>query len=353
MSAVPAVLVCDPGTCDLPIAGLSVLDRMVVAAHRAGCAPITIVAEQEPRLARAAELGIEVSTERTVAAARRQLLIEGSVLVEARDVERVVAENGQLISADGSPLPVAMSGSDANPIVAEGIAIAVTDAVSARLAEQQLWTSLGSSADGVVDRYFNRPVGRRFSKLLVHKPISPNQVSIVSILIGVAAAPFFVRANFLVGALLLQLSAIIDCVDGDLARVLFKQSRLGKWLDLLGDQVVHVSVFAAIGLGVARIDPATPALLLGASAAVGVLLSLPPLIRALRQPATQRSPLLSRLIEAAANRDFSILLLILALVGRMDVFLWLAGIGVHVFWIALWSLQQGGRGDAAMSRKAA
>jgi phosphatidylglycerophosphate synthase len=75
------------------------------------------------------------------------------------------------------------------------------------------------------------------------------------------------------GALIFQLSAIIDCVDGDLARALFKQSRLGKWLDLGGDQVVHFSVFAGIGIGVSRIYPSVPALVLGASAALGVLLA--------------------------------------------------------------------------------
>ena len=172
-----------------------------------------------------------------------------------------------------------------------------------------------------------------------------------SILIGLASAWFFARGSFLVGALVFQLCAIIDCVDGDLARALFKQSRLGKWLDLGGDQIVHFSVFASIGMGVARIDPSVPALALGASAALGVLLCFAVIVRALRQPVAHRSPLLNKLLDATANRDFSILLLALAIFGRMDLFLWMAGVGIHAFWIALLVLQRG-RAAPAMSRAA-
>src|SRR4030095_3537142 len=98
---------------------------------------------------------------------------------------------------------------------------------------------------------------------------SPSQVSIVSTLIGISSGWFFAAGSFVSGALLLQLSAIIDCVDGDLTRVLYKESRLGKWLDLVGDQFVHVAVFTGIGFGVARNNPASPALALAISAALG------------------------------------------------------------------------------------
>jgi phosphatidylglycerophosphate synthase len=227
----------------------------------------------------------------------------------------------------------------------------ISDPGSAAEAERKLWGSLTSSADGLVDRFFNRPLGRPLSKLLVRTAISPNQVSIISILVGLASAWFFARASFLVGALVFQLCAILDCVDGDLARALFKQSRLGKWLDLGGDQIVHASVFAAIGFGVARLDPTIPALALGASAALGVLLSFAIIVRAFRQPVALRRPLLNKLLDATANRDFSVLLLFLALIGRMDLFLWLAGIGIHVFWIALLLLLSS-RAPASMSRVA-
>ncbi|HJT80723.1 MAG TPA: hypothetical protein VJ719_05955, partial [Chthoniobacterales bacterium] len=59
MRKVPAILVCDAGMGSLTIAGMTVLDRLVVTAHRAGCDPIYIVSGQTSRLARAEALGIK------------------------------------------------------------------------------------------------------------------------------------------------------------------------------------------------------------------------------------------------------------------------------------------------------
>lgn len=352
MNKTPAVLVCDARTASLEIAGLTVLDRLVVTAHRAGCAPIFLAGGEAP-LVRAQALEIQISHAPDVAGAPGvALLVEGSVLVEVRDLENVIAAGGQLVSPEGKPLPVRMKVNNLQPVAAGPVAMEILDAASAAEAERKFWASLTSSADGLVDRFFNRPLGRPLSKLLVHTPISPNQVSIASILIGVASAWFFATGNFVAGALIFQLCAIIDCVDGDLARALFKQSRLGKWLDLGGDQVVHFSVFAAIGIGVARTDPSVPALALGASAALGVLLCFVVIVRALRMSGPQRGPLLNKLLDATANRDFSVLLLVLALWGRMDLFLWMAGIGIHVFWIALLALQIG-RPTPTISREPA
>ena len=336
MSKVPAVLVCDAGTGNLEIAGLTVLDRMVVTAHRAGCAPIFVVGQTTPRLRRASEIGINTQVVRDIPQLETDaLMMSEALLAERLDLERVIEARGQLIAADQATLPVRMTTADPQPVVALGVTQLVADERSAREAERKLWASLGSSADGLVDRFFNRPIGRVLSKMLVHTRISPNAVSFASILIGVAAAPLFARGHFVLGALVLQLCAIVDCVDGDLARALFKQSPVGKWLDIGGDQVVHFSVFLGIGIGVARMYPPVPALALGISAAVGVLLCFPVIIRGLQQPAEHRGFLLSRLMDSTANRDFTVLLLALAVAGRMDLFLWMAGVGIHLFWIAL------------------
>jgi hypothetical protein len=45
------------------------------------------------------------------------------------------------------------------------------------------------------------------------------------------------------------------------------------------------------------------------------------------------------LVDLAANRDFSALLLLLALIGKMQWFLWMAGIGIHLFWLSMLALQ--------------
>lgn len=333
MRKVPAILDCVAETRGIQIAGLNLLDRLIVIAHRAGCAPIYVIAETTPPVPRARALGIEITCASAIPEPDEPaLLINGGVLVETEDLQQVIERGGQLF-ASNAPLPVAMRAGNAAPVCAGKVATLITDAASARKAERRLWASLSSSADGIVDRFLNRPLGRYLSKILIHAPFSPNQVSIVSTLVGVLSGWFFARGYFVSGALLLQLSAIIDCVDGDLARALCKESRLGKWLDLVGDQFVHVAVFAGIGFGLAGSNPESPALALGISAVLGTIISFAVILRFMHRKNGRKSSGLEKLIDATTNRDFSLLVLFLAIIGKLNLFLWMAGIGVHFFWI--------------------
>ena len=346
---IPAVIIVRNEAAALRIAALPVLDRLVVAIYRAGAAPIIIVsANPLPLLERARALRIPLEHAGQLPEFRNPtLLAAANMLVQPADIRRCIEERARLLSNDGEPLEIGMveasSSLDEIPAIrAGGIARPVRDQASATAAERALWESLTSSSDGLVDKYFNRPCGRLLSKLLIYTSVSPNMVSIVSILLGVLSAFFLADGasrSAIIGALIFQLSAIIDCIDGDLARVLFKESPLGKWIDFAGDQIVHVSVFAGIAPGVAT-SAGSPALWLGISAVAGALRSFGVVLRGMRSPSGQTT-LLKKLIDAATNRDFSVLVLVLALAGSLDLFLWMAGIGRHIFWIAALAIQLG------------
>ena len=334
MRKVPAILDCVTETSGIQVAGLSLLDRLIVTAHRAGCAPIYLIAETRPTAPRGHALGIEITLASAIPELDKPaLLINGPVLVETADLQQVIERGGQLFSADNTRLPVAMTAGGVARVSAGKVAILITDAASANEAQRRLWASLSSSADGIVDRFLYRPLGRYLSKILLRAPFSPNQVSIVSTLVGIFSGWVFAGGYFISAALLLQLSAIIDCVDGDLARVFYKESRLGKWLDLVGDQLVHVAVFAGMGWGLACSDPESPALALGTSALLGTIISFAVIVRFMQRKNDRKASGLEKLIDATTNRDFSLLVLLLAIVGKLDLFLWMAGIGVHFFWI--------------------
>lgn len=352
----PAVLFCEAGPAALTVASLTTLDRLIVAVHRAGCSSIQVVCPGTlPRLRRAPALQIPF---RVVSEPPRLehpvFLASDRLLLTTSDVRSLV--NGQArLTFDGRPASAGMaprcSGSLAADLTgvktspAQGVVAEVRDVETAEAATRALWASLGSASDGTVDRYFNRPVGRFLSKVLIHTPVTPNQISIVATLLGLAAAVLFAagtRTSAIWGAILLQISAIVDCVDGDVARVVFKESPLGKWLDIVGDQLVHIGVFVAIGVGLWRAGVDAPVLMLAASAGVGVICSFLVILRTMLKPALQGNSKLQRLIDATTNRDFSVLLLILSLVDRLVWFLWMAGIGVHVFWLTALALQWSG-----------
>ncbi|MCD6050628.1 MAG: putative sugar nucleotidyltransferase and phosphatidyltransferase (bifunctional enzyme) [Verrucomicrobia bacterium] len=350
----PALLVCEPQTGGLKVAALTLLDRLVVAAHRGGASPITIVCSGElPELKRTKALGIPFAVVAEMPAPRTSSLIATTSLhVQTADVKRLIQEGGRLLAKDGTPLPIGLVPSlnqslpealnKLTGVTAQGVALPVTDAASAQTAERALWASLTSSADGLVDKVFNRPCGRPLSKLLIHTPVTPNAVSIISILTGVVAALFFAQGDsrsIIIGAILFQISAIIDCVDGDIARAVFKESPLGKWLDLAGDQVVHISVFACIAIGLVRTEQTAYGTWLGLSAVLGAILSFIVIVRGMRYPPEDRNQMLQKLIDSATNRDFSVLVFILACFQGLEWFLWMTAIGSHVFWMVALALQ--------------
>jgi len=348
-----AIVVIDAERCRLPIAALSVLDRLVVTLGRAGVSRMILVGPAAPTLSRSTALGFQVEqSDRFPAITGPVLVSAGNVLTTVADLRNVIARRGRLAAGDGQRLPLGIvegasrdwqSRLDLVPAVrAQGPAACVTGLESARQVERAYWASLTSSSDGLVDRHFNRPVGRWLGKRLVSSPVTPNQVSVAATLIGLISAWLFVigtPGTALAGALALQGSAIVDCIDGDLARALYKESALGKWLDIVGDQVVHIGVFLGLGIGLWRSGSSAPVVTLGIIAAGGVVLSFLVILRVLLQPKRRGQGRLQKLIDATTNRDFSVLLILFALIGVLDWFLWLAAVGSHLFWLIALALQ--------------
>jgi len=106
------------------------------------------------------------------------------------------------------------------------------------------------------DGFFSVFVLRKVSKLLTFVAVkigaTPNQVTMASFAIGLYAAYSFAQGDFwsiLIGAVLLQVSIIVDCVDGELARYTRKFSELGAWLDAITDRVKEYAVFLGLAYG--------------------------------------------------------------------------------------------------------
>jgi phosphatidylglycerophosphate synthase len=211
----------------------------------------------------------------------------------------------------------------------------VSDANRAAV-ERELWRALKSSSDGWVDRYLNRRCSPWFSRQFVRVPLTPNQVTVIAFVIGLAAAFGFAHGSWVggvVGALLLQWSAIIDCCDGEMARLTFSESRSGYYLDITCDNIVHVAVFAGIAWSSYQALGETYALLLGGLAAMGTMVSFVVVLATRRRRTRVLPASLDRLIDALATRDFSVILIICALTGTLPWFLWALAAGVNLFWL--------------------
>lgn len=110
-------------------------------------------------------------------------------------------------------------------------------------------------SDGFFTTFFVSPYSKYIARFAARRGWTPNAVSTVSLVIGVAAAASFAagtRASLIVGALLLQISFTVDCVDGQLARYTRTFSRLGGWLDSVFDRAKEYLVYAGLAVGSSR-----------------------------------------------------------------------------------------------------
>ena len=107
-------------------------------------------------------------------------------------------------------------------------------------------------AEEMIDLIFFRPVSFILVKMIYRLPISPNQVSILSLAAGLAAA-FFISsgepAYFRVGGILLLIANLFDCMDGQLARLQGSGTFFGRVIDGIADYITGVAVFFALGIG--------------------------------------------------------------------------------------------------------
>lgn len=112
--------------------------------------------------------------------------------------------------------------------------------------------SLTKPTDGWVSRNLNRPISTLFSRVLAHTSITPNQFTIVTGLIGLSTAWFLAKGgywNYLIGGALFHFTSVLDGVDGELARLKFKSSPFGQWLDTVVDNTSYLAALGGIITG--------------------------------------------------------------------------------------------------------
>jgi phosphatidylglycerophosphate synthase len=234
----------------------------------------------------------------------------------------------------------------------------VRTAQDIREAEKYLLQSLVKETDGFMARHVNRRISLFVSRLLAPTRVTPNQMTLVSVGIGVAGGLFFVSprtAMQVFGALLFLAHSILDGCDGELARLKLLESRWGGLLDFWGDNVVHVAVFAGLAVGWFRSAGAAWPLGLGALAVGGTLLSAGLVFQStMRKKAHETGPLflsvtkapatrLSRAADALARRDFIYLVVFLAAFGEARWFLVISAVGAPVFSLVLLAIARRGR----------
>ena len=100
----------------------------------------------------------------------------------------------------------------------------------------------GASLEGPVSRYLNRRLSEPLARLLAPTPVTPNQVSVLSLLVALGALAGFALGQPIAAGLLIQASSVIDGVDGDLARRQGRASRFGAVFDAVLDRYADAAI---------------------------------------------------------------------------------------------------------------
>jgi phosphatidylglycerophosphate synthase len=125
------------------------------------------------------------------------------------------------------------------------------------------------SLDGIVSRYLNRPLSRPVARLLAHTPVTPNQVTVLSLLCALAAGWLLVLDHPVWAGLAIHASSVIDGVDGDLARIAGRATRFGAVFDAVLDRYADAAIFGGMAWRAYQHEPYPAALVVGLAALTG------------------------------------------------------------------------------------
>jgi len=226
----------------------------------------------------------------------------------------------------------------------------MTSVENFREAERRLLRGLIKATEGFMSRMVERKISLAITRRLVSTRVTPNAMTLVSVGIGLLGALFFLSSEWvfqLMGALLFLSHSILDGCDGELARLRFQESRWGGILDFWGDNVVHVAVFACMGIGWSLSLHETWPLWLSVLPVAGTIGSAWFAYRHTMQDANVAGPLFTSvlrspdarashlIVDTLARRDFIYLVVVLSAFGKASWFLVMSAIGTPIYFLIL------------------
>ena len=213
-------------------------------------------------------------------------------------------------------------------------------------AERKLMDGVRKASDGPISRYINRPISMALSRVVVNTPVTPNQISVSTLVISLVSAGFAVQGGyvgFLIAGLLFQIASIVDGTDGEVAKLTFQSSQRGEWIDTVCDNVSYLAFLSGLIVGVYRSplpDLYYQAGIVGFVAGAASILNLTLSVRREQrsgsflsvrygyQDGTGLGSRVMRVVHFMGKRDFfALLALTLAVVGQLPLALPLFGVG--------------------------
>lgn len=196
----------------------------------------------------------------------------------------------------------------------------------------------GLNNDSLMERLVTRPLSNRLTPILLMTSLTPNLITAISFILGLGSAFFFYQGNYLsgiMGAILLQVAAWTNCIDGEVTRIKLMESKTGDRLNMACSYIVLFAVFFAIGMGTYATSGNILYKQLGTVAVMGSFVSfLITLSATLKNKSRDACPK-SSYIEKITRQNFTYFLLFMALIHQLGMFVMAAALGTNTFVLLL------------------
>lgn len=202
-------------------------------------------------------------------------------------------------------------------------------------AERKIDQPSGSYSDSpIIDRYIIRKISGFISGFLSKTPVTPNQVTIISLILGIISGIFFAIGEYtctLTGGLFYFLSTIFDQCDGEVARLKKMETEFGRKLDIIVDAIANAVIVIGITFALYKTG-GSGFIIIGILAITGISMSI--LLATYFGYENKKNTATQEMLDKLNNKDFFYIIMLTSVVfNQMTWFLLIMAIGTNIYWI--------------------
>jgi len=187
----------------------------------------------------------------------------------------------------------------------------------------------------IIDRYIIRKISGFITGLLVNTPVTPNQVTIISLILGIASAAFFshgAHTYTIIAGLFYFISTVFDQCDGEVARYKQMTSDFGKTFDIIVDSIVNTTITIGITIAIYKTNGSGLSIIAGLLAMTGIVISL--LLTTYFSHENNNNTGTKEMLDRLNNKDFFYIIMLASVIfNQMIWFLLIMAIGTNIYWI--------------------
>ncbi len=203
-------------------------------------------------------------------------------------------------------------------------------------AEKKIEQPSGTSLDSpIIDRYIIRKISGFITRLLIRTPATPNQVTIISLILGIMAGIFFSfggHTNTITAGLIFFLCIVFDHCDGEVARAKRMESEFGRSFDILIDSIVCAAIVAGITFALYKTNGSVVNIIIGILAMIGISISI--FLATYLGKENKKDTGTKELLDKLNNKDFFYIVMLASVIfNQMIWFLMIMAVGTNIFWI--------------------